>query len=162
MSSERLYCDEPDCPFEVAGHGRDKCATHLKQLQRKGKTSPIAEKLNPEERLLKAANLWVESDTDQQYETRRRAVLAAGKAIGQKEAREIIRKAIRAAIARGVRFGRPPKNTEEIKRRFRELRSVVLVAEELGIHRVTVYRHLRACRKKIVFATSAERPRGSE
>ncbi len=116
MTDQQLYCDGPgrdpgtECHLPVAGHGKGKCQAHLKQMQRVGKLSPIAEKLSAEERSLVAHDAWLKAgDSDEEYEVRRRAALAAAKQLGKKETCEAIRKAMAEARTRGVRLGRPPK-----------------------------------------------------
>jgi hypothetical protein len=109
-----LYCDEPDCDRPVAGHGRGKCSTHLKQLQRTGKTAPIAEKLTPRERVLEAGDAWLNaSDDDDEYDRAERAFILQAKNLGRAAVVEAIKVGLADARARGVRIGRPPKVTDE-------------------------------------------------
>lgn len=125
MKDEQLYCDAPECddpenpgfPRPVGGHGKGKCSTHMKQLQRTGRTVPIAEKLNPEARAIAAGTAMLEADGDDDYHRHRRAWLAASREMGDHERRAAIKKALAAARANGKRIGRPPKlNTEKLSR----------------------------------------------
>lgn len=151
------YCEIGDCDRPAFRDG--KCSTHVKQLQRTGKTAPIAEKLSLEERLIVAHAALMEADSDEDHERHRRAMLLAAKALGKKEVSLAIRASMDAAKARGVRLGRPPKvTTERVLELVRLLRKPSLVAQVLGIHRDTVYWHLSR-RKKKAFPTTAESPR---
>ncbi len=134
---QRLFCDEPDCERPLAGHGRGKCAAHLKQLQRHGKTVPIVEKMSPEERAIEAGSAMLDADSDEEYKTKRRSWLIACKALGRtddaaaaavdieaavRRQRSLeVRNGLEGARARGVRLGRPPKVPDE---RLRELLQV--------------------------------------
>lgn len=155
--NETLYCDEPDCDRPVAGHGRGKCSTHLKQLQRTGKCAPIAPRLTPEQRAQEAGIAMLEADGDEEYSRAHRAWISACKALGMKERIEAIRRSLADARGRGVRIGRPPKvSTERVLELVQLLKKPALVAQVLGVHRDTVYWHLARCRKKDGFPTPAQ------
>lgn len=145
MTSERLYCTVPDCDRPVGGHGKDLCSTHMKQVQRTGKTQPIAEKLSAEERVIEAGNAMVQAeDDDEGYEEKRRAFLLASKGLGQKASREAMKLALDSARARGIRLGRPPKVDLKTLRELMKLRAPQLVARLLGVSERTLYRARRA------------------
>ena len=146
------YCDVPDCNDpENPGFARlafrsGKCSTHMKQLQRTGKTTTIAEKISDEERAIEAGTLMLqaEAEGEENYQKHRRAFLAAARALGAAERIRAMREAQERAAARGVRIGRPPKvSTETVVEYVRLFGNSTLVAKALRIDRVTVYRHLR-------------------
>src|SRR4051812_24778893 len=86
--TEVQYCVAPDCdpPRPVAGHGKDLCSTHMKQMQRTGRTTAIAEKVSMEEQVFIAFERWANSgDSDAEYEANKRACIALAKRIGNKE-----------------------------------------------------------------------------
>jgi hypothetical protein len=172
MTDARLYCDEPDCERPVAGHGKDKCASHLKQLQRTGRCVPIAEKLSLEERAIAAGTAMLEADSDDEYATRRRAWINAckdlgGKTIGpeltalqgkvselehaianaaesmRREHSEEVKRGMAAAKARGKHVGRPVTPNPSEAAHLLSLGKVDLVARLMGVGRATVYRILK-------------------
>lgn len=162
MSDTPAYCDVPGCQdpldpdFPRPAFRNGKCSTHMKQLQRTGKTAPIAEKLNDEERAIEHGTKMLQAgDNDDEYERHRRAWLQACRALGDKERVESLRKAMAAARARGARIGRPPKvETKRVVKLVRLLGKASLVAEVLGVTKMTVYRHLsRASNKRQGFVT---------
>ena len=163
MTDEQLYCDEPDCDREVAGHGRGKCFTHLKQLQRTGRTSPIAERVSLRERLINAYAAHAEAEGEEEYDrTWHRFIDLAKRITGDKskvtrKSSAAIRHALARARAEGKRLGRPPKvTTERVLELVSLLRRPRLVAAVLGVHRDTVYAHLaRASEKGRTFPTNA-------
>jgi DNA invertase Pin-like site-specific DNA recombinase len=134
------YCEIGDCDRLAFRDG--KCSTHVKQLQRTGKTAPIAEKLSLEERVIVTHDEMMRAgDDDDEYERARRAMLLACKALGKKEASQALKQSFAAAKARGVRLGRPPKaDAEEIRRTLEIIGSVTLTARLLGVSRITVWR----------------------
>lgn len=183
MTDQQLFCDGPgeepgeQCDRPVAGHGKGKCPAHLKQLQRRRRCVPIAAKLNPEERAVVAGTAMLEADSDEEYETRRRAFIAACKALGGNsewmgtelgrladEARRRrsleVKNGLAAARARGARLGRPPKvDAAELERLFERLKSARLVAVALAVSVRTVNRRLRAGQKPNDFGRAVAGPR---
>lgn len=170
MSSDRqLFCDGPgeqpgdECGRPVSGHGKGKCQTHLKQLQRTGKMTPIAEKISLEERAVNAGTAMLEADTDDDYAAKRRSYLVACKALGASDrmislsdlADELRRrrslevlKGLSAARARGARLGRPPRvSDEELRRLFELLKTGRAVARVLNMHWTTVNARLARVRR---------------
>lgn len=156
------YCDVPGCEdpndpdFPRPAFRNGKCSTHMKQLQRTGKTTAIAEKLTDEERAIEAgtAMLQAEADDDAAYAKHRRAFLVAARALGDRARVEALKQSFAAARARGQRIGRPPKvATERVLQLVRLLGKAALVAQVLGVTKMTVYRHLSASNKKDGFVT---------
>lgn len=154
--SERLYCDVSDCDRPTFRDG--KCATHTKQLQRTGKTQPIAEKVSAVQRCHDAWDLVLNAgDDNEEYETRLRAAISASKALGRKESLEAIRTGMARAKAKGVRIGRPPKvSDEELLRLLKLFGTQAMVARVLRLARSTVCERLVTVRKRRV---SEHRPR---
>jgi hypothetical protein len=161
------YCDVPGCEdpkdpgFPRPAFRNGKCSSHMKQLQRTGTTTAIAEKLNPEERAIQSGTLMLEADSDADYNKHRRAFLAAARSLGDRERVETLKKSMKAAAARGKRIGRPPKvDTERVLQLVRLLGKASLVASVLGVTRMTVYRHLNgASNKRQGFVTASPGPR---
>jgi hypothetical protein len=168
------YCDVPGCEdpkdpgFARPAFRNGKCSSHMKQLQRTGQTTAIAEKLNPEERAiqagtamldaeqaLKTGKAMLQADSDADYNRHRRAFLAAARALGDRERVDALRKAMKAAVAAGKRIGRPPKvDTERVLQLVRLLGKASLVAQVLGVTRMTIYRHLNSRNKRQGFVTA--------
>lgn len=145
MASDRLYCDVEGCEPPVGGHGRDVCSSHMKQLQRNGRTQPITEKLSLEERAILAGNALVEAgDNEDEYEAARKVFIQACRTLGQRASREVIKEALAAARGRGVRLGRPPKVDMKKLRELMKLKPPQLVALQLGVSQSTVYRARRS------------------
>ncbi len=154
MTDQQLYCDGPgrdpgtECGLEVAGHGggksgTPKCSTHLKQLSRTGKMMPITEKLTPLGKLIEASNRLAAADSDEDYELAVRAAITAGVGLGDKERRDLIRKAMAEARARGVRLGRPVvADGDEAARLYLLLGRVEQVAGVMRVSVRTIYRVL--------------------
>jgi hypothetical protein len=162
--TEIRYCIAPECdpPRPVAGHGKDLCSTHLKQVQRRGRTTEIAQKVSLEEQVFSAMERWADSgDSDAEYEANKRACIALAKRLGSKELaaeldeirlqltqtvearRAKLRRALARARAAGVRLGRPPTVSEELLRRvFAETRSVAATARIVGLSYSTVHERL--------------------
>ncbi len=178
VTDEQLYCDGPSkdepngCARPVAGHGHGgtgtpKCESHLRQLGRTGKMTPIAEKLSPEERAVVAGTAMLEADSEEDYKAHRRTWLSACAALGGKAGPELanlkakvtaleqelsklademrrqrseeVKAGLSAARAKGVRLGRPPKvSLAELERLFSLLGSGVAVARVLRMHQATV------------------------
>lgn len=173
MADEQLYCDAPDCrdpenpdfPRPVAGHGKGKCSSHMKQLQRTGKTTAIAEKKSAKERLIDLGDAWLNETEDEvrANDLLRRFIAAAkgmpdpngdvqaivDKAIADKEAQARQRrtaatlKAHQRARAEGKRIGRPPKTAprdlgELVAGVYAETGSVSATARALGLDPKTV------------------------
>jgi hypothetical protein len=156
MTDEQLYCDAPGCddplnpgfPRPVAGHGRGKCSSHMKQLQRTGRTTVIAEKLNQEERAIKLGTAFLESDDDGDYERNRTAFLSACIGLGQHARTAALKKGFERAKRRGVRLGRPPKvSLEEVLRVYSLLGSVTATARVLRLSKSAVSERLASVRK---------------
>lgn len=142
----QLYCDEPDCDRLVAGHGRGKCSTHLKQLQRNGKTAPIQPKLTAKQRALEACIAMQDADTmdDIEYQRREAAfesavtVYADERAAHRRSNR--IKNGVQKAKAQGVKLGRPTKaSIEAVLRLIEETGSIKETARALRISRTTVH-----------------------
>ncbi len=160
VTAERLYCSVADCERPVAGHGREVCSSHLKQLQRNGTTAPIAEKLTPEERAIEAINLMKEirpnaparpglggkfetagaeladAEDDREYQAARREFFRAGRALFQPTKKEIKRPP-----------GRPPQvDPIELARLLKKFAGapnpITRAAGELGVHRMTIWRYV--------------------
>lgn len=147
--NERLYCEVEGCERPVGGHGKDLCSTHMKQVQRTGKTQPIAEKLSLEERVIMAGNAMVQAEDDNEgYEEKRRAFLLASKGLGQKASRDAMKLALDSARARGIRLGRPPKVDLKALRELMKLKTPQLVARLLGVSERTLYRARRALSRR--------------
>ena len=144
------YCDVADCDRPTAGHGRGKCSTHLKQLQRTGTTTTIAEKLTPKQRyleeVLKLAD-W-DPDDDEGYDRQERKVITLGKQLGGSDLSDRIRAGMQAAQARGSKPGRPSKaDLHEITSIYFAVGSVTATAKILGLSKQAVSERLRAVRK---------------
>lgn len=73
-----LFCEVDDCT-RPAFRG-SVCSTHMKQKQRNGVMTPIAEQLTPEERFIRATSAWLDADAedDDKYSALRAAALRAG------------------------------------------------------------------------------------
>ncbi len=176
MTDERLYCDEPECDREVAGHGRDKCSTHLKQLQRTGKTTPIAEKVSPKEHMINLLDRWANADGDEEHDAAERAVVQHVKVWGRKSLKpedvaefvkqalsEAARRRLAAARARGVRLGRPTIEVDpaEVFRLLAHFQSPADVAVVLKVSRATLYRILKRSGFETPRASGPRNQRGS-
>ncbi len=155
-------CDDPKNPgFARPAFRNGKCSTHMKQLQRTGKTAPIAEKLSEEERAIDHGTKMLEADSDADYEKHRRAFLASARALGDRERVEALKKAMAAARARGKRIGRPPKvSTDRVLQLVRILGKASLVAQVLEVDRRTVYRHLASAAHVTKSRVSSQRLAG--
>lgn len=187
MSDEQLYCDVPGCQdpndpsFPRPAFRNGKCSSHMKQLQRTGKTAPIAERKSPKERLIDLGTEWLnETEDDDRDNDLFARFIAAAKGLPEpdSEVTAIIEKVHaearrrRAAAARrgldrarkaGRRIGRPPKGaptdiTEWVRGVYAETRSVSATARALGLDRKTVRARLRLGRNTRVFPHPAESP----
>ncbi len=162
MTDEQAFCDGPgidpgtECGRPLAGHGRGKCAGHLKQLQRHGECTPIAEKVSAKENLINLYSRLAEADGDDDYEAAERAFFAqvkvmARNALTDDDVGELIRKTISvgtrrkmaAAKARGVHVGRPARADHREAARLAAMPKVDLVALLLKVSRATAYRLLK-------------------
>ena len=187
MTSETEYCIAPECddgegfPRRVAGHGKGYCSTHMKQHQRHGRTTAIAERVSIEEQIINAFDRMANADGDAEYEAAKKASIALAKRLGSKELetelnelrmqltqaveqrRAKLRRALARARAAGVRLGRPPKvSDEQLMRTFEVTDSVTMTAQLHGLHRSTVYDRLSRLVGKSAFPrhrASAPRPR---
>jgi DNA invertase Pin-like site-specific DNA recombinase len=170
--NEVEFCDVADCddpenrgfPRPVAGHGKSKCASHLKQLQRTGKTTTIASKLTLKQRFFEEVYKLADwdSDDDPGCERQMRKVLTMGKQAGMADLSERIRDGVKAARARGKRLGRPPKYDQvTVLVAFEALGSVTQVSRRLGIPRRTIYAYLgrSTVQKRTISAQSESGPR---
>lgn len=164
--TEQLYCDVAECDDpQDPGHPRPafrdgKCSTHMKQLQRTGRTTKIAEKLNAEERAIELGSKMLGADDDPDYEQHRRAWVLACRELGDQERVSALRKSLAAAKANGRRLGRPPKvEAREIIRLVRLLGRTSLVAQVKGISTRTVQRHLLNATKTRILSRRSARPR---
>lgn len=153
------YCDEPYCEdpknpgFPCVAFRNGKCSTHVKQLQRTGKTKPIAERRTLEERAIDAGSAMLEADDDREYTACRRAFLQACRALGESVDTEaesaarrgaIIKEAMARARARGVHVGRPPRATDaDIERLYAELKSVEKVGQAVSLTARAIYYRLK-------------------
>lgn len=139
------YCTVSDCERPTR-EGRSRCEMHEKRYQRRQPLdAPVAERLNPKERLLEAAHRWVESDAenDAEFQRHERAVIRAARQLAPQASSELIRAAMADARARGVRLGRPPKvSAEQARQLVERLGTVTLAALALGVDRATVRRAL--------------------
>lgn len=160
MSDRTLYCRGPasggsTCEREVSGHGEDLCETHMKQWQRNGKLTPIAEKVSAKEHLLNLVDRWAQADGDDEYDAAERAVVSYAKSMGKnaitaEEINDLLKKALSTAArkrladsrARGVRIGRPPIIDPKEAARLFELGKLELIGKMLKVHARTVRRAL--------------------
>lgn len=174
MTDHQLYCNVTDCEDpENPGFARPafrsgKCSSHMKQLQRTGRTTTIAPKVSLEDRLFTEATRMVDVDTsinaDREEAEARRNVLTIAKQLGRKEVAETIKRALATVRAQGVRLGRPPKKTaEEVRHVFEVIGTVSKTALALRLSRITVRRYLRMTDKKTRISDQrrprSERPR---
>jgi DNA invertase Pin-like site-specific DNA recombinase len=156
------HCAVGDCERPTRG-GRTLCEAHEKRKQRgQSLTAELAERLTPKQRLLEACNRWIETDPedDVAYEANERAVVRAAKAFAPATTGEIIREALAAARARGVRLGRPPElQPEDARRMVKRLGTITLAARALGVDRKTVRAALGRGEKTGILPRSATRER---
>lgn len=175
MTDHQLYCDVPDCNdpvnpgFPRPSFRNGKCSSHMKQLQRRGETAPIAERVSLREKLLEAYEHHFQADADEAYDRTWRHFLSVAKQMlgvgdrrrgeGRREVGEVIRQALARARASGKRVGRPPKVTTERVLEVMELvGSAGVTARLLGIHRTTVFRYLAVAKGRVSLLPSAEGP----
>lgn len=160
------------------------CQAHVKQTQRTGKMTQIAEKISLEEQFINAADILARADDDEEWEAAKKSILALGKRLGNKglntdleqlrgevemlrtrapvgftpARREKIRQAMARARANGKHVGRPPKVDDALLSRiFANTRSVASTARALGISYSTAYERLH--RKGSAFPITPDRPR---
>lgn len=157
MTDQQLYCDVSECEdpehpgFPRRAFRSGKCSSHMKQLQRTGRTTNIAPKLSLEERLFAEAERMVEIDTsihaDRDEAIARRNVVAIAKQLGRQKVSEAIREAHRRRRARGEPVGRRPKVDMD---RLRRLLDAGLrpkqIAVSLDVCERTVWRALTKIR----------------
>ncbi len=142
------YCYGPGPeghPCELPVFRLSLCMAHAQQKVRGGKLKPITEKLSPEAKLLEMAAAWVEADPedDAEYETCRRAVLGAARALGRKENVAAMHAGLAAARAAGRRIGRAPRvSDDELRRVFARLGNIRQVAVGFGYHPSSVRKRL--------------------
>lgn len=163
MAAIERYCEGPgpdgnpcDRPaFRGTTTDRPLCEAHTKQDQRTGRLTPITEELSPESRVIEAAEalMRASSTDDREYEARRRALLLAATALGQKRFRQMHReqtiKGLRRAKREGKTLGgRPKVEPAEFARALRRLKTVEAIARHLGISRVTVWRYKARFKKE--------------
>jgi len=175
--TEVRYCIAPECdpPRPVAGHGKDLCSTHMKQMQRRGRTTAIAEKVSIEEQIINAFDRMANAEEDSEYHAAKKACIALAKRFGSKELetevselrlqltqsveqrRAKLRRALARARANGVRLGRPPKvPDEELARVFEASdRNISRTARVLQMAVSSVYERL--FRKKVISERRARR-----
>lgn len=187
MTTEVLaYCDVPGCDdpknpgFPRPAFRNAKCSSHMKQLQRTGKTAPIAERRSALERLGDLGDEWLNEDDDERAEQLLRRFVNAAKgmpsgdtdvsAIVEKVNTEVRRR--RAAATRrghqrarseGRHIGRPRKAppadiTEWVRGVYAETRSVSATARALGLDPKTVRARLRVGNKSRLIPQPAESP----
>lgn len=162
-------CEDPKDPgFPRPAFRNGKCSSHMKQLQRTGRTAPIKEKLPVSERLIEAYGRFAEADSDEDYERHKREFRVLAKALGKEEAGEAIRQALRRRRAEGKHVGRPLKSERE-----RVLEDVAMMVDLIGVakaavivarqHRIsrrTVFRYLAVTKGGLSSPrVSAPRPR---
>lgn len=149
---EPTYCQADGCS-EPTEEGRKYCPRDTKRDQRRraGKSAPPlgappAQRLDPIEQLLDAANRWVETpaEDDAAYEANKRAVITAARKLGPTALRDAIRHGLASARARGVRIGRPRKlqPDDPVVQVLVERVGVVAAAAALRVHRTTLHRTL--------------------
>lgn len=154
---ETTYCQAPGCDLPTK-EGRRFCPRDTKRDQRRraGRSAPPlgappAERLDPIEQLLDAANRWVETpaEDDAAYEANKRAVIAAARKVGPTALRDAIRHGLASARARGVRIGRPRKlqPDDPVVQVLVERVGVVAAAIALRVHRTTLHRTLNEVAK---------------
>lgn len=171
MTDQQLYCDVSECEdpehpgFPRPAFRSGKCSSHMKQLQRTGRTTSIAPKLSLEERLFAEAERMVEIDTsihaDRDEAIARRNVVAIAKQLGRKEVAETIKRALAAARASGKHVGRPPKaDTVQVLLVYRLSGSVTTTARLLRLSKAAVSERLASVRKGRVSEQSCPRRAG--
>lgn len=165
-ATPELYCSGPECDrpaFRGSTMDRPLCEAHTKQMQRVGRLSVIKPELSPQARVLEAAEAWVEvsSIDDDEYESRRRAVINTATALGIKEilakhkipSVELIAqfakaynntiRGMRRAKRAGVHVGRTATVSDaELRRLYRKLGSAPEVARALDMAQSGIYRRL--------------------
>jgi uncharacterized Zn finger protein (UPF0148 family) len=132
LIDSNAYCTAVECDRETE-EGRIYCPTHYKQVQRTGKTAPIAEKLTPVQRLHEAilALPEISSEDDRAYEIKWRQILNLCRSVGRNEQEPRSR-------------GRPPKvKLDEVVQLVERLKGIDQVAAHLGVSSRTVRRALR-------------------
>jgi hypothetical protein len=166
------YCDVPGCEdpndagFPRPAFRNGKCSSHMKQLQRTGRTAPIKEKLPTSERLIEAYGRFAEADSDEDYERHKREFRVLAKALGKEEVGAAIREALRRRQARGEPIGRTPKAAREnVLATFSEACEVVGAAKAAEItarlHRIsrrTVFRYLAVTKGRLLTPPRSARP----
>lgn len=160
----QLYCDVPGCEDpENPGFARPafragKCSTHMKQLQRTGKTAPIAERLPLNEQLIELYSLYAEADSDEDEVRYKRQFFAATKQVARREVGEAIREALRRRQERGERIGRMPKAEraavlEDLLKASEVVgatKAAEIAARLHGISRRTVFRYLKVTKGRLM------------
>lgn len=150
MTDQQLYCDVADCddpknpgyPCPVFRNG--KCSTHTKQIQRKGETKKIAEKLPLSERLIDAYAAHAEADGEEDWERTKRQFVSLAKSLGKEKVGEAISEGLARARANGKRIGSPPEvELDDLLRIFRASGSVTATARVLRLTKGAVSKRLR-------------------
>lgn len=141
-------CAAPDC-YRTTRHG-EYCETHQKRLQRGAALAPpIASRSTPWETLTEAAIRYadVEPDDDSEFSRAKDVLRKAASSYSQQAHRKAVEEGRKAARARGVRFGRPPRMLpDEAAREVMKHGSVRAAARVLGMHRRNLQRLLaKAC-----------------
>lgn len=159
------YCDVPGCEdpkdpgFPRPAFRNGKCSSHMKQLQRTGRTAPIKEKLPVSERLIEAYGRFAEADSDEDYERHKREFRVLAKALGKEEISSSLKEALARARAAGRRLGRPPKvDRARVIDLVRLLGRTSLVARVLQVSTRTIQRCLLQATKTRVLSQPV-RPR---
>jgi DNA invertase Pin-like site-specific DNA recombinase len=157
---EDEYCDAPGCDRPAAKHGQGKCWTHLKQLQRTGRVTEIAPKLSLRQRALEAGIAMLDADSNTDYESKKRAFLAAIDALAKEKFARTMRKGRAQARARGVKFGRPARVTDEelLTAYERSGRNVSATARALKMAKSSVHQRLESVRQREL-SERPDRPR---
>ena len=104
-------CQAPGCDRPTK-EGRRYCWRDYKRVQRgEAPGGPPPERISPTERVLEAAQKWLESDAedDSEYEANERALLSAARSLSRASLGASIRRGMATARSRGVHVGRPPK-----------------------------------------------------
>lgn len=166
------YCDVPGCDdpkdpgFARPAFRNGKCSSHMKQLQRTGKTTQIAERLPLNEQLIDAYSVYAEADGDEEEEAAKRHFFGLTKKVARREVGAAIREALRRRQAAGKPIGRSPKvERDQVLATFSaavELVGAAMAAEitarRHGISRRTVFRYLAVTKDRLLSPASAPRP----
>lgn len=168
MTTTLEYCDVPECDdpknpgFPRPAFRSGKCSTHMKQLQRTGKTAQIAERVPLNEQLIDIYGLYAEADSNEDEARYKRQFLSLTKQVARREVGAAIREALRRRQAAGKPIGRKPKGERElVLATYKEACEVVgaakaaeITARLHNISRRTVFRYLSVTKGRLMTPTS--------